>query len=164
MPEEKLDWKEKSIAEYAKLEKEKAKITQDMNSDPRLSDLEQNFENLKTEIEELKASYTEEITRLEEEQKFIKARFAEKWDINDKTYKCNHGIATIRTIKSLQIRSAEKLIEYLAMIKKLPEYVKSFDITKLRKIKEAGLLDDEIAIWDEKQSISIKLNDEEEKE
>ena len=157
----KQNWKEQRIAEYAKLVRKEAGITHAMDSDPRLNELAYNLKNWEAEIEKQKAPFIEKIAQLQHEQADIKLELAEKWGTEDKTFECNAGTATLRTTKSLRIRNKEKLIAFLTTVNKLPGFIKNFEITKLRKIMDAGLLESDIATYDEKKSIAIKLAEEE---
>ncbi len=157
MNEEMQNWKEQRIAEYAKLVREEAGIVHAMDSDPRLNELSYNLKNLEAEIEKQKAPFIEKIAQLQHEQAGIKLELVEKWDIEEKVFDCTAGVATLRITKSLRIKSKEKLVAFLELNKKLSEFIKSFEITKLRKIKDAGMLGDEICIWDEKKNVSIKI-------
>lgn len=152
--------KEEALVEYAKLVKEEAKITYDMDTDPKIRIITKAIDELNNTLEERKANYIEKIIPLQEKQISIKADIVDLWCASEgKTFKCDVGSATIKTTRSLCIKSTEKLIDFLISIKKLPEFIKSFEIAKLRKIKEAGLLGNDIATWDEKQSVSIKLTE-----
>ena len=155
--EVKQDWKTERIAEYAKLEKEIVIESHEMDTDPEINRLLKEWEKLGKMIELGKGIYFDNITKARQQQVGIKLELAEKWDIEDKTFECAAGTATLRTTKSLQIRSKEKLIAFLELNKKLTEIVKSFEITKLRKIKDAGKLEDDIAMWDEKKNVAIKI-------
>ncbi len=154
----KYDWKELRIAEYARLENEIAIETHELVTDPVRNRLIKEQAMLNAEIEEVEAIYHKNIEAAQQQQAGIKLELAETWsDTEDKTFECDAGTAILRTTKSLHIRSKEKLVAFLELNKKLTEFIKSFEITKLRKIKDAGMLEDEIATWDEKKNVAIKL-------
>lgn len=158
MIREKLqDWKEQRIAEYAKLEKEITTDMQDMGNDQGLNGLIAKRERLAEIIKISQKVYLEHIEEAQQRQALLKAELADGWDIDDKTFKCPAGTATARTTRSLNIRSKLRLVNFLLRIEKLPEFIKSFDVSKLRKLKDAGLLEDEIASWDEKRNVSIRI-------
>lgn len=157
MSEQTQDWKTERIDAYIKLEKEIAIITHELNIDPELNRLIKQQVALCEMIEVAKAPHFKSIEVAQQQQAGIKLELAEKWDIEDKTFECTAGTATLRTTKSLHIRSKEKLVAFLELNKKLTEFIKSFEITKLRKIKDAGMLEDEIATWDEKKNVAIKI-------
>ena len=144
------DWKELRIKEYAKLEKDVATIKHENKL------IQQRLE-LDAVIKFAEEPYFKNIEAAQQQQAGIKLELAEKWDTEDKTFKCNAGTATLRTTKSLRIKSKEKLVNFLTTINKLPDFIKGFETAKLRKIKDAGLLGDEIVSYDEKKSIAIKL-------
>ena len=145
------NWKEGLIAEYARIENEIATETNEMVTDPDLIKLMKEQAKLNDMIALLKGTYSKNIEVAQQQQAGIKLELAEK---------CSAGTATLRTTKSLHIRSKEKLVAFLELNKKLTDFIKNFEITKLRKIKDAGMLEDEICTWDEKKSISISLTKE----
>lgn len=154
----KQDWKAERIDAYVKLEKEIAIITHELNIDPELNRLIKQQVALCEMIEVAKAPHFKSIEVAQQQQAGIKLELAEKWDcLPFKEYACDAGIATLRTTRSLHIRSKEKLVAFLELNKKLTEFIKNFEITKLRKIKDAGLLGDEIATYDEKKNVAIKI-------
>ena len=154
------NWKEEVIAEYARLEKKINKFISLKNSDPEINRLALERDKLNKKIVEMGKQSILNIDAAQQQQAGIKLELAEKWDIEDKTFECAAGTATLRTTKSLHIRSKEKLVAFLELNKKLTEFIKNFEITKLRKIKEAGMLEDEIATWDEKKNVAIKIAEE----
>lgn len=153
------DWKERGLVEYAKLEKDIATVTHKMDTDPELSSLLKKRNDFDTAIGFVQAPFINTIERAREQQAGIKSEFVSRWDIPDKTFKSHIGTVTMRTTRSLQIRSKERLVNFLLKIEKLLEFIKSFDEPKLRKMKDAGLLEDDIASWDEKRSISIRIRE-----
>ena len=158
MIEEKAqDWKEKRIAEYAKLEKEITTDMQDMGDDQGLNGLIAKRERLTEIIKISQKVYLGHIEEAQQRQAVLKAELADGWDIEDKTFNCPAGTATLRTTRTVKVESKSKLIVVLATINKLSDYIKSFETPKLRKLKEAGLLDDEIASWNEKRNVSIRV-------
>ena len=154
---EEQDWKAGRIAEYARLENIVTTEMRKMGTDPDLDALMRDRVKLDEMIKQEQGLYLKTIEAAQQQQAGIKLELAEKWDIEDKTYECATGTATLRTTKSLHIRSKEKLVAFLELNKKLTDFVKSFEITKLRKIKDAGMLEDDIATWDEKRNVAIKI-------
>lgn len=155
--EEKRDWKAEQIGKYARLEKGIVIEKDKMFSDPKLNTLTLEREKLDKLIASCRGIYTKNIEAAQQQQAGIKLELVEGWGIGDKTFECATGTATLRTTKSLNIHSKEKLVAFLELNKKLTDFIKSFEITKLRKIKDAGMLEDGIATWDEKKSVAIKL-------
>ena len=152
------NWRTDRIAEYARLENEIVLEKNEMHSDPELNRLTLEREKLNRLIVSSGEMYIKNIEAAQQQQAGIKLELVETWgDAEDKTFECAAGTATLRTTKSLHIKSKEKLIAFLELNKKLIEFIKSFEITKLRKIKDAGMLEDEIAIWDEKKNVAIKI-------
>ena len=156
----KQDWKAERIAEYTRLEKDITIEMHEMETDPELLKLMKEQAKLNDMIALLKGTYTKSIEAAQQQQAGIKLELAEKWDcLPFKEYACDAGVATLRTTRSLHIRSKEKLVAFLELNKKLTDFIKSFEITKLRKIKDAGMLEDDIATWDEKKNVAIKIAD-----
>ena len=154
------NWKAELIVEYAQLENKIATETHKMDTDPNLDALLRDQATLNAEIKLAKEIYTKNIEAAQRQQAGIKAELVDSWlSTEGKTFECNAGSITLRTTRSLIIRNKQKLIEFLTLNKKLSEFIKSFEITKLRKIKDAGLLENEIATWDEKKSISISIKE-----
>lgn len=152
------NWKEGLIAEYARLENEIAIEMNEMGTDPDLIKLMKEQAKLNDMIALAKGIYAKTIETARQQQVGIKAELVDRWlSTEDKSFECGAGTATLRTNRSLVIRSKVKLIEFLVLNKKLVDFIKTFDIVKLRKIKDAGMLGDEIATYDEGQSIAIKL-------
>lgn len=156
--ETKQDWKVERIAEYAKLEAKRKAMEEHLVNNPDINKLNVEVETARLKLIEAEKPFYESINGFIQQQVGIKQELAEKWDcLPFKEYACDVGVATLRTTRSLHIRSKEKLIDFLTTINKLPDFIKTFEITKLRKIKDAGLLGDEIATWDEKKNVAIKI-------
>ena len=161
MNEQTQDWKIERITEYTKLENEIAIETHELITDPERNRLIKEQLLLSVRIEEIEKIHHKNIEAAQQQQAGIKLELAEGWGVfADKTFECAAGIATLRTTKSLKIQSKEKLIDFLVRNNKLVDFIKSFEITRLRKIKDAGMLEDEIATWDEKKNVAIKIAEE----
>ena len=159
MSEEPLQaWKTERIVEYAKLEEDVVSLQHEVTMDIGLNKLIQKRSELDAVIIVAKEPYRKNIEAAQQQQAGIKSELEKGWGVfADKTFECAAGTATLRTNRSLHIESKKKLIEFLTTIKKLPEFVKTFETAKLRKIMDAGLLESDIATWDENKTIAIKL-------
>ena len=157
MSEQTQDWKSERIGEYVKLENMVTIEMQKMGTDPDLDALIRDRVKLNEMIERGQELYLKKIEAAQQQQAGIKLELVDRWYSEEKTFECAAGTATLRTTKSLKIQSKEKLIDFLMLNKKLVDFIKTFEITKLRKIKDAGMLEDEIATYDEKKSIAIKI-------
>ena len=152
------NWRTDRIAEYARLENEIVLEMNEMGADPELIKLMKEQAKLNDMIALLKGTYSKDIEAAQQQQAGIKLELVDTWGATEeKTFECDAGTATLRTTKSLNIRSKEKLVAFLELNKKLTDFIKSFEITKLRKIKDAGMLEDEICTWDEKKTVAIKI-------
>lgn len=153
-------WRTDRIVEYARLGNEIALEMHEIETDPDLIKLMKEQAKLNDMIALAKGIYAKNIEAAQQQQAGIKLELVESWgDTEDKTFKCDAGTATLRTNRSLNIKSKEKLVNFLATLNKLPDFIKTFEISKLRKIKDAGLLDDEIASYEENPSVAIKITE-----
>ena len=154
------NWKPESIAKYAQTEAAKLQILHDITSDAEIYLLSERLAKTEAELATKKQPYLDKILECEQLQTGIKAELVDAWGTTeDKTFECDAGTATLRTTKSLNIRSKEKLVAFLELNKKLTDFIKSFEITKLRKIKDAGMIEDEIATWDIKHNVAISIKE-----
>ena len=153
---EEINWKEERIIRYTELITEKTNINRELETDAEINKLKIEYEDLSDAIATLQYPFQKRIEAIEEQQANIKSELVKRWDIPEKTYECDTGIATLRTTKSLRINNKSKLVEFLILNKKLVDFIKSFEISKLRKIKDAGMLGEEIASWDENKNVVIK--------
>ena len=154
------NWRTDRIAEYARLENEIALEMNEMGTDPELIKLMKEQAKLNDMVALLKGTYAKNIEAFQQQQAGIKLELVDTWgDTEDKTFECPAGTATLRTTKSLNIRSKEKLVAFLELNKKLTDFIKSFEVSKLRKIKDAGMIEDEIATWDIKRNVAISIKE-----
>ena len=153
---EEQNWKERVIGEYIRVENEIAIETREMDNDSALNQLLEDQANLNKMVEAKSEKYVKFLREMRQQQANLKDALESNWDIEDKTFKCDAGAATLRTTKSLHIYDKKRLIEFLTTLNILPDFIKTFEIGKLRKIKGAGLIEDSIANWDETKSVIIK--------
>ena len=153
-------WRTDRIAEYARLENEITLEMNELRNDPDLIKLMKEQAKLNDMVALAKGMYAKNIEAFQQQQARIKLELVDTWgDTEEKTFECPAGTATLRTTKSLNIRSKEKLVAFLELNKKLTDFIKSFEITKLRKIKDAGMIEDEIATWDIKRNVAISIKE-----
>ena len=160
----KPDWKEEKMAErtveYAQLEQTKVNAEFLLSHDKTLVELAKKRDVLNKEIAALEKEPLRNLAVVSQRQAAIRLELAESWGTYEgKTFECDAGTVTLRVTKSFNIRSKKKLVEFLMAINKLPDFVKTFEIAKLRNVKEAGLLDDDIARWDEHKNVAITLKE-----
>ena len=152
------NWRTDKIVEYARAEADKIRTQKNMTEIPEVVELEEDIAYKQEQLKHIKQTYLDKIFQCEQVQTDIKAALVDGWKATEeKTFECDAGTATLRTTKSLNIRDKEKLVAFLELNKKLTDFIKSFEITKLRKIKDAGMLGDDIATYDEKKSIAIQI-------
>ena len=150
------NFKEEAIAECIRLGQQRSAI-QDMRAkDTQISTLEAKKSEIEEEIIALERGYSDSIGKADaliEEQHHL---LLSKWDIAEKTYECEAGIATVRTTKSLKVQNKEGLILTLLDLKKLPEAIRSWNLSYLRKLKEVDLISDMAASYEEHWNVVIK--------
>lgn len=157
--EKNQDWKETRIIKYAQLEANRKAVEKRWDNDIVLNELQVELKEVLDKIEETEKPYRANIDAIAQQEAGIKLELAKNWNIEDKMFVCNMGTAILKTTKSLHIQNKEKLVNFLIAVNKLPDYIKGFEIAKLRKVKDAGLLEDEVASWDEKKSVAISLKE-----
>ena len=160
----KAGWKEEKMTErtveYAELEQEKVDIEFLLHHDKTLMELAKKRDAINKQMEALEKGPLRNLALVSQRQAAIRLELAEMWGTYEgKIFECDAGTVTLRVTKSFNIRSKKKLVDFLAALGKLPDFVKTFEIAKLRKIKEAGLLDDDIARWDEHKNTVISLKE-----
>ncbi len=154
------DWKEEGIAAYHSLELKKEILEGSMALNPYLSNLKSQIEEIEIEVQEGEKNYRAEINECNLKMQIIRDNLIERWDIEGKSYKCDEGSAIIRTTRALKVNDKEKLISTLQQIGKLTQCIKSWDLTYLRKLADADLLDADvgetnIVHYDEKKNVVI---------
>jgi ActR/RegA family two-component response regulator len=149
-------WKEVLINDYLALRLIVAKYEQSIQYDTRIMALVEEEDKILKEINEIAESRNHAIEEARRKQDGITMQLKEKWDIEDKTFECNGGIATIRTTKSLIIADKKRLVTVLLDIGKLPEAIRSWNLSYLRKLKDVDMIEDTIAHYDEHQNVVIK--------
>lgn len=157
--------KETLIAEYAALERSIVEVTHERDTDTKINELEKQYKNLGLELIALKQPYGIRIQDVKTRQNEIKDELKLAWGTGDKMFKCAVGTATLRTTKSLVITDKANMIQRLSEILtghliEACVYIKTFDLTRARKLKDAGLIDDKIAHYEEKQNVVIKVAEE----
>jgi len=152
----KAEMKEEYIEGYLAFEQRKKEIEEEMAKDPAIVELKAKLKAVTHEIEQKESEYQGSIQLCNVSMLSRKEGLMDLWDIEGKTFKCAVGSATIRITRSLKIDNTEKLISILEKIGKLTKCIKSWDLTYLRKLADAGLFDDEeITHYDEKKNVII---------
>lgn len=147
---------ESLIGKYVLEQKEREIVQRDIDSNPSLITLLAQLEEINKEIEKILIPYKDNLNTINSSMDNILKSVEENWDQEAKSYKCDAGIATLRTTKSLEIVNKDKLVDFLTRNNILNKNIKTFDTSQLRKIKDSGLLEDDIAKWNNKKSINIK--------
>ena len=154
------NWKEEAIAKYAELEAQKKAVLVTMLEDNDLKTARISVENAAAHLSAFEEAYNDEIEELNAEIENIRISLQTDWDIEDKTYKCAAGSATIRSSKALVITDngglMDRLTEILSDRRKAYGCIRTFDLTTIRKYMDVGLIAGHIAHYDKKQSMIIK--------
>ena len=105
------NWRTAQIGEYAQAEAEKIQTQRNMTKIPEVIELEKDIAYKQDQLKHITQTYFDKILQCEQLQTDIKAALVDSWgDAEDKTFECATGTATLRTTKSLHIRSKEKLV------------------------------------------------------
>jgi len=153
----KVEMKEEYIEGYLAFEQKKKEIEEEMAKDVVISVLKSQMEDIHKKLEFEESEYLEGIQLCDAAMSARKERLIDLWgDMSNKTFKCAVGRATMRITRSLKIDNTEGLITILEKTGKLAKCIKSWDLSYLRKLADAGLFDEEkITHYDEKRSIMI---------
>jgi hypothetical protein len=152
------DWKEGLIGLYLFAKHEKISLEGEMRNNPLYLRLNNEIEKLEEELEEYTSQYKEKLISCDTQIRNAQDELLKNWDIEDKSFKCYEGSATIRTTRSLKIDNKEMLISILQHIGKLTQCIEGWDLTYLRKLADAGLFDAEhnlVTHYDEKRNVII---------
>ena len=150
------DWKEELITDCIELQREKARFEQARAEDQEIKNVELTMKKVVDKLNTLALPYIGKIADINLAIETIHKTFIDKWDITDKTCEYDTGSATIRTTKSLNIIDKKRLISVLLNIDKLPEAIRSWNLSYLRKLKDVDMIEDAIAHYDEHQNVIIK--------
>jgi len=150
------NWKDKVIVECIRLQQQRTAIQDLRAKDEQISMLETKKKEIDEDISALECGYIDSIDKVDtliEEQRNL---LIDEWDILEKTYKCEAGTATVRTTKSLKIQDKKGLVQTLMGIGKLPEAIRSWNLSYLRKLKDVDMISDMVATYEEHQNVVIK--------
>lgn len=150
------NWKELTIADYIAVKAQIKTIEYERAEDEDIKNAAILMKKAVDKIAELEKPYIDKLSSLNDHIVSLGESLIEKWDIADKTYKCDAGIATLRTTKALKINSKETLINLLQNIGKLPQCIRSWNLPYLRSLKDVDLIDDLTAHYEESQNVVIK--------
>jgi hypothetical protein len=157
------EWKEVLINDYFTIDAVIAEHEKALRDDKKLNTLKKQRDKIEDEILEHSRTLTNLIHEAEMKRISIKEQLTKKWDIEDKTFKCDTGSATLRTTKSLIVTDKMALVGRLAEIlnneQKAFDCIRSFDLSTIRKYMDVDLIAGYIAHYDKKQSVVIKGGD-----
>ena len=149
------DWKEEAIVQYRNLELKKQLVEGAMGKDLSISKLRTEIKEGEQQLEGEEMIYKADISACDAKMLAIKEELVTRWDTDAKSFNCDAGSVTMRTTRSLKIDNKEELINILQVIGKLTLSIKSWDLTLLRKLVDAELLDETVAHFVEKRNVVI---------
>ena len=149
------DWKREKIGDYRALSAIVAKYTQSIKEDSEIVAALAIADAQMTKAENLALDRHNTIAEAKEEQQMIKMELIDHWDIDEKTYKCDAGSATMRASKILRINDNSSLLALLFKIERLGKAIKLLDGAYLRKLKDADMIPDAMAVYDSKITVVI---------
>lgn len=150
------DWKEELITDYIELRIVRTSLEEARAEDEEIKNLELTMKKVANKLSTLEQPYSDKLLDITRDIEKIHETFILSWDITDKTYECDTGTATVRTTKSLNIVDKKQLITVLLNIDKLPDAIRSWNLSYLRKLKDVDMIEDTIATYEEHQNVIIK--------
>lgn len=151
-----MDRKEVDIISYLELEEEKRAAEKEMANNPAIADLKKKSNKIKEEINIREFGYRANIHNCVSAMQSIKEKMAKEWDTEDKSVRYATGSATIRTTRSIKVDNKELLIGILQHFGKLAQCIKTWDLTYLRKLVDAGLFEGaDVTHYEEKKNVAI---------
>lgn len=150
------DWKEELIADYIKLQRERVALERERAENQEIKNVELTMKKVVDKLSTLEQPYSDKLLNITRAVEKIHETLIQDWDITEKTCEYDIGTATLRTTKSLNIVDEKRLITVLLSIDKLPEAIRSWNLSYLRKLKDVDMIKDAIAHYDEHQNVIIK--------
>ena len=149
------DWKREKLGDYRALSAIVAQTRQSLAEDDRIEKLRTLIALANGDIHRLSKDQETTIAEAIEEQKMIKMELLDHWDIDGKTYKCDMGSATLRTIKTLEINDQHSLLIWLFKLERLESAIRTLDTVYLKKLKDADIIPDALAYYEETTNVAI---------
>ena len=160
LQKDRMDWKEVDIISYLELEEEKTAAEREMVNNPAIAKLQEKRNAITEEMNVREFGYRANIHNCESAMHSIKEKLIKEWDIEDKTFKCDVGTATVRTTKSLIVTDnfglIDRLTEILGSGVRACECIRTFELSTIRKYMDADLFAKDIAHYDEKKNVIIR--------
>lgn len=149
------DWMREKLGDYRALSAIIALTEQSLAEDDRITKLVSLIELAAGDIKKLRKDRESTILEAKEEQKMIKMEFQDHWDVDGKTYSCDMGKVSLRTKKTLEIADQTSLLIWLFKLERLEAAIRSLDTDYLKKLKDADLLPDAMAVYKSKTTVAI---------
>jgi len=151
-----IDKKEEAIEVYNALQVQKAVVAQVQAEDKDLVNARLAMETAIARFSALEQAYTDKIAEIDANIKDVHMILLHDWDIEEKTFKCKAGSATVRTTKAVHVIDKRGLITTLLNLDKLPECIRSLNLSYLRKLIEVDLIPFKYACFEEHKNVVIK--------
>jgi hypothetical protein len=150
------NWKDLAIGDLIALQSQKKLIEKNHAEDVDIQNAALLMTKALDKIKDLEQPYNDALLEINTNIESLQKKFVDAWDTPDKTYECKIGTATLRTTKSLIITRKAELITLLTNIGKLPECIRSWNLSYLRKLKDVDMIDETIAYYEEHKNIIVK--------
>lgn len=165
-----MDEQAKHHGELEALALEWLELSNDMNqirdtllADPNINKLKEQIDKLKLALNTAQTALTDletpELDRLNpflSRQKLIEDILRDQHDPEHKVKDFEKAKIEWRESRSLKILDTVAAVEILTANKKLEDGIGSFKIPFMRKLKDVGLLDDDVAAYDSKINVYVR--------
>lgn len=116
---------------------------------------DEEIKRLLEEVEKRRAEYRRHIDFFTEQIERLHAEISRFVPVGEKRKAAGFDVSW-RTTKSLSIDDPVTVVDVLTKLGKVKEGVKSFSLTFLRKLADAGVLSESAYHWEEKHTLSVK--------
>lgn len=150
------------IDEYMAIAEDIKCVEDELEHDPDVLQYRAEIERAKEDLEEAEKGYREYIASKKSRADELMAEIKEGWDTEENQFDIvGQDIYHLsrRTTKSLKIDDTSALCNILSANNKLAEGVKGFNVTFIRGLKDAGIVPDEVAHYEEKVNVKIEVKE-----
>lgn len=149
------DWKREKIGDYRALSAIVVRYQDSILEDVEIKTLLEKKRQIQKRIETLVIDRNKTIAEAKEEQQMIKMELQDHWDVDGKTYKCDMGSVSLRTKKTVHVSDQSALLIWLFKLERLESAIRTLDTTYLKKLKDADMIPDAMAVYDSKTTVVI---------
>jgi len=141
--------------EYIRLKKELDELIAKKESDPVLTKLSEEIDELRNKKMELEGLHDMAMMPIANRINEIEKEFLSMYD-GQKTLPLEKLVLTFRTTKKFNVLNKEAIVDTLMKIGQVGKGVKSFALKHLRSLAEAEVLPEGSYEWDETVHVSVK--------